>query len=88
MKFILRLLLILTFSTTSFAQNIDGNTEIFANSESISLNEIAIIPEPVRLVKHTGHFVLPHIITIQVGKSPELKQTVAFLKERLSIPTG
>ena len=88
MKFIFRILLALTFSTPLFAQNIDLNSEPFANSESMLSNDIAIIPEPVRLVKHTGHFVLPHIITIQVGKSPELKQTVAFLKERLSIPTG
>lgn len=88
MKFIFRILLTLTFSTPLFAQTIDINSETFANSESISSNEIAIIPEPVRIVKQTGHFILPHIITIQVGKSPELKQTVAFLKERLSIPTG
>ncbi len=88
MKFLLQILLVFTFSSPLFAQNIDLNTEAFANGESISSNEISIIPEPVRLVKHTGHFVLPHIITIQVGKSPELKQTVAFLKERLSVPTG
>lgn len=88
MKFIFRILLTLTFSSPLFAQTIDINSEVFANNEPMSTNEIAIIPEPVRLVKQTGHFVLPHIITIQVGKSPELKQTVAFLKERLSIPTG
>lgn len=88
MKFIFRVLLALTFTSPLFAQNIELNAEPFANSESISSNEISIIPEPVRLVKQTGHFVLPHIITIQVGKSPELKQTVAFLKERLAIPTG
>lgn len=88
MKYILRILPFLFFALNISAQTIEGITETFANSESISSNEIAIIPEPVRLVKQTGHFILPHIITIQVGKSPELKQTVAFLKERLSIPTG
>ena len=88
MKYILRILPFLFLALNISAQTIEGPTEPFANSESISTNEIAIIPEPVRLVKQAGHFILPHIITIQVGKSPELKQTVAFLKERLSIPTG
>lgn len=88
MKYILRILPFLFLALNISAQTIEGPTEPFANSESISSNEISIIPEPVRLVKQSGHFILPHIITIQVGKSPELKQTVAFLKERLSIPTG
>lgn len=88
MKSILYIFLFLTVSTPLFAQTIDGNAETFANSESLISNEIAIIPQPVRIVKQSGSFVLPRIITIQVGRSPELKQTVAFLKERLSIPTG
>lgn len=49
---------------------------------------IAIIPEPVNIVKNTGVFSLPGNITIEAGSQPELKQTVLLLKERLSVPTG
>ncbi|WEK18747.1 MAG: family 20 glycosylhydrolase [Candidatus Pedobacter colombiensis] len=50
--------------------------------------EIAIIPEPVTLVKHEGHFTLPANVTIQCPAIPETHQLLVFLKERLSIPTG
>ncbi|MES2458317.1 MAG: family 20 glycosylhydrolase [Bacteroidota bacterium] len=50
--------------------------------------EIAIIPEPVSLTKGEGHFVLPENVVIQSPALPELKQVVAFLQERFSIPTG
>jgi hexosaminidase len=88
MRSFFQLFLLLTLTAPLFAQTIEGNTETFANNEPIANSEIAIIPEPVRLIKQTGHFVLPHNITIQVGKSTELKQTVAFLQQRLTIPTG
>lgn len=88
MKFIFRIIPFLLLYINVTAQNIDEGTETFANNEPIANSEIAIIPEPVRLLKQTGHFVLPNNITIQVGKSLALKQTVAFLQERLSIPTG
>ncbi len=51
-------------------------------------NEIAIIPEPVKLVKNTGEFVLPLNVTIEAPAQTELKQTIAFLQQRLSVPTG
>jgi hexosaminidase len=88
MKYIFRILPFLFLALNISAQTIEGNTETFANNEPIANTEIAIIPEPVRLIKQTGHFTLPQNITIQVGKSPELKQTIAFLQERLTIPTG
>lgn len=50
--------------------------------------EISIIPAPVSVIKGEGHFVLPENVTIQSPASAELKQAVAFLQERLSIPTG
>ncbi|MES2830197.1 MAG: family 20 glycosylhydrolase [Bacteroidota bacterium] len=50
--------------------------------------DIAIIPEPVSLIKTEGHFILPTNVVIQSSASPELKQLVSFLQERLSIPTG
>jgi len=50
--------------------------------------DIAIIPEPVSVIKSEGHFVLPSNVVIQAPAIPEIKQVVAFLQERLSIPTG
>lgn len=52
------------------------------------LTNISIIPEPVSVTRTTGHFLLPKNIVIQASNSPELRQTVAFLRERLSVPTG
>lgn len=53
-----------------------------------STTGIAIIPEPVSLSRTKGEFVLPKTILIEAGAQPELRQTVAFLQERLSVPTG
>jgi hexosaminidase len=50
--------------------------------------EIAIIPEPVSLIKNEGYFVLPANVVIQSPAATELKQVTAFLQERLSVPTG
>lgn len=50
--------------------------------------EIAIIPEPVSVVKNTGHFVLPANVIIEAVSTPELKSVVDHLQERLSTPTG
>jgi hexosaminidase len=88
MKFIFQFLLFVILGANTFAQTIEGTTENFANNESVANTEIAIIPEPVSLIKQTGHFILPTNIIIQSSKSAELTQTVAFLKERLSTPTG
>ncbi|WP_316842126.1 beta-N-acetylhexosaminidase [Pedobacter gandavensis] len=51
-------------------------------------SEIAIIPEPVSVIKQNGHFILPQNVTIQSPANPEIKQVSSFLQERLSIPTG
>lgn len=88
MKYIFRILPFILLSVNISAQTIDDNSETFANNESIASTPIAIIPEPVKLVKQPGHFILPQNISIQVGKSPELKQTVAFLQQRLTVSTG
>ncbi|HEY1024445.1 MAG TPA: family 20 glycosylhydrolase [Sphingobacteriaceae bacterium] len=50
--------------------------------------QIAIIPEPVLVVKNEGQFVLPEDVEIQVGPHEDLKPVVAFLKERISGATG
>lgn len=51
-------------------------------------NSIAIIPEPVQVTPHAGAFVLPEKVVIEAPDRPELAHTVAFLKQRLSVPTG
>ncbi|WP_432710485.1 beta-N-acetylhexosaminidase [Pedobacter sp.] len=48
--------------------------------------EIAIIPEPVSLIKNNGHFILPENITIQAG--PAMKAVSDHLQEKLSAATG
>lgn len=88
MKSIFHILLLTALSANTFAQTIEGNTETFATNENLANTEIAIIPEPVTLIKQTGHFVLPTNIIIQSSKFADLTQTIAFLKERLSTPTG
>ena len=50
--------------------------------------QIAIIPEPVKLVQQTGSFKLPQIVTIEAPDNAALKQTLHFLQQRLSVPTG
>ncbi len=50
--------------------------------------EIAIIPQPVTVIENTGHFTLPKNVVIEAGAQPEMKQVIAFLKTRLSVPTG
>ncbi|HTN00023.1 MAG TPA: family 20 glycosylhydrolase [Pedobacter sp.] len=78
----------------TLAQTIEGSLETTSTVEAaetltpIAPQEIAIIPEPVTLIKQAGHFVLPANILIQANKSTELKQTVAFLQERLVKATG
>ena len=49
---------------------------------------IAIIPEPVTVIENAGHFSLPQNVVIEAGTQPEMKQVIAFLKDRLSTPTG
>lgn len=51
-------------------------------------NKIAIIPEPVKIVSNTGNFTLPKNIIIEAPANTDLKETVSFLKDRLSTPTG
>jgi hexosaminidase len=61
-------------SVTSLAQN--------------DADQIAIIPQPVKVVKNAGHFLLPKTIVIASPSVPEMKQVIAFISDRLSTPTG
>jgi hexosaminidase len=74
MKKILGLVCLCYISVISFGQN--------------NKTEIAIIPQPVTVIENTGHFILPKNVVIEAGNQPEMKQVIAFLKTRLSVPTG
>lgn len=74
MKSFFQLFCFLLVSITAFGQSMDGG--------------IAIIPQPVSVIKGTGHFVLPKSIVIQAANEPELNHTIALLRERLSESTG
>jgi hexosaminidase len=49
---------------------------------------IAIIPAPVSVTKTAGQFILPQKVSIEAGSQPEMKQVVAFLKDRLSVASA
>ena len=51
-------------------------------------NTISIIPEPVSVKASNGVFTLPKNVVIEAGSQPQLQQTIAFLKQRLSAATG
>ncbi len=90
MKNTLYLLLLSLLSIPVFGQYAISNTEATTETIAIVNNapDIAIIPEPVSVIKSEGYFILPSNVVIQAPATPELKQVIAFLQERLSIPTG
>ncbi len=49
---------------------------------------IAIIPEPVNVTQNEGEYVLPKTIIITGSTSPEMKEVITTLRDRLSVPTG
>src|SRR5690625_1997983 len=50
--------------------------------------DIAIIPEPVKIIKMTGWFTLPKKVIIESPKKKSLNHALAFLANHLSTPTG
>lgn len=49
---------------------------------------IAIIPQPVSIVKNTGEFTLPAAITVEVGTTSALLPVTNYLKSKLAVATG
>lgn len=78
----------LLISTAGFSQAPISTNISASESSNLIPTEIAIIPEPVAVVKQDGHFILPENVTIQSPGTPETKQVSSFLQERLSIPSG
>ncbi|PWS31912.1 beta-N-acetylhexosaminidase [Pedobacter paludis] len=77
---------VLTINT--FAQNIVTETESGDSETTISQTPIAIIPEPVSLMKKAGSFTLPENVIIQALKGADLKQSIDFLSSRITVATG
>jgi hexosaminidase len=62
---------------------------LFCSAFGQSLDStLAIIPEPVSIVKGEGFFVLPNNVVIDAGIQPEVQWVTNFLKQRLSASTG
>ncbi len=62
---------------------------LFVSSFGQSMHtEIAIIPKPVSIIENTGYFSLPQDVLIEAGTEAGMKPVIAFLKDRLSTPTG
>ncbi|MFW0716343.1 beta-N-acetylhexosaminidase [Pedobacter sp. N23S346] len=76
------------FTANSYAQTLVNETEIGDAETAISQAQIAIIPEPVSLMKKAGSFTLPENVSIQATKGEGLQQSVAFLSERITTATG
>ena len=70
---------IVLFITSIFACFI-----VFAQTDA----DIAIVPQPVKVTKTSGYFVLPQNVTINIAKTTALKQAAVQLQQKLSIPTG
>ncbi|UKT64112.1 beta-N-acetylhexosaminidase [Pedobacter mucosus] len=75
-------------TVSAFAQNIVSESDPSDAESTISKTPIAIIPEPVSLVKKAGTFTLPENVTIQSTKAAELKQSISFLSEKIRTATG
>jgi len=59
------------------------HTAVFSQADSI-----AIIPQPVKLVKNDGYFKLPAAIAIQADDPVTLKTALAMLTQHVTKPTG
>ncbi len=60
----------------------------FNSTSQVPTNTISIIPQPVHILKGTGHFTFPKEVLIHAPDSPELVKTISILSQRLSLPTG
>ena len=88
MKKLVLLLSCCILTAGTFAQTLVNETEIGDAETAVSPVKIAIIPEPVSLMKKAGTFTLPENISIQSAKGEGLQQSVMFLSERIKTATG
>ncbi|MCX3266968.1 family 20 glycosylhydrolase [Pedobacter agri] len=88
MKNLFRIFSICLFSANSYAQSIISEPEVAEGDSPVAQAQIAIIPEPVSLMKKAGTFTLPENISIQASKSEDLQQAIVVLSERIETATG
>lgn len=88
MKKIFLIISTFLFAANSYAQSIINEPEIAGGYTPVSQAKIAIIPEPVSLMKKAGTFTLPENVSIQASKSEGLQQSVTFLSDRIKTATG
>ncbi|RZJ86175.1 MAG: beta-N-acetylhexosaminidase [Chryseobacterium sp.] len=65
-----------------------SESEVSEGDSPIVQAQIAIIPEPVSLMKKAGTFTLPENVSILASKSEGLQQSIALLSERIETATG
>ncbi|MDF3076970.1 MAG: Beta-N-acetylhexosaminidase [Sphingobacteriaceae bacterium] len=51
-------------------------------------SQVSILPEPVKIVNHTGYFTLPSQVLIQAPAQEDVKPIVEMLEHRLHAATG
>jgi len=88
MKNLFLIFSICLFTANSYAQSIISEPEVAEGDSPVAQAQIAIIPEPVSLMKKAGTFTLPENISIQASKSEDLQQAIAVLSERIETATG
>jgi len=57
----------------------------FVQRSSAQTSEIAVIPEPVQLVKKTGSFLLPARIVVSASKAEGMQPVLSFLQRKLKV---
>lgn len=85
-------LILACFLTFQASAQVSGQEATIISETSIEMGmtppEIAIIPEPVSIIKNEGQFILPKNVTIQAGNIDEVNSVVAYLQNKLSTATG
>jgi hexosaminidase len=82
-------IIILCLNLQAYSQNAPANNTINAGGLTpMPPPEVAIIPEPVSIVKNDGHFSLPANVTIFASTAPDVKLVVDLLQEKITMATG
>ena len=78
----------LLFTLPTFAQQIGSTPSLTEITNNTATPEIAIIPEPVSLIKNAGHFTLSENVVIHAPNKASIKAVTVYLEEKLSRATG
>jgi hexosaminidase len=61
---------------------------VFILLNGMAQENISIIPEPVKINRNQGHFILPSVITMNADENKELRTALAELTDQLTTATG